>query len=93
MFNVELSGFDELQKQLRDAQKALQALDGDLCSLRFDPSNPADVQRAIEEMEGIVDARISPYRNNPLVAPVVDAAKKSFREEILRRAQEARGQV
>ncbi len=87
-----MKGFDDLSKQLEEAQKAAQALDGEIGTLRFNPADPQDVQRAIKEMERIVDARFAPCRSNPLVQPFADATKETFRKHILEQAREASGQ-
>lgn len=42
-----IKGFDELQRDLALAQEALQELDGDLCSVKFDPYDPASIEQAI----------------------------------------------
>lgn len=93
MFQIELKGLDELQRHAKEADKVAETLDGELGTLRFDRNDPADVQRAIEEMERTVDARVSPFPNNPFLAQMVEATKKMFRDEILRQAQEARGRA
>ena len=87
MFKVELSGFDELQDTLTDAQRAIESLDGELATLRVDPNNP---QAAIDEMESAVDAKLAPYRGNPIVEQIAEASKELFRNGILRQAQEAK---
>jgi hypothetical protein len=35
--SLKITGLDELKKQLDDAAKALQALDGDIATLKFNP--------------------------------------------------------
>jgi ferredoxin len=45
---LKISGLDSLTKELDDAQKALADLDGSIGSVSFDPSDPADIERAID---------------------------------------------
>jgi len=87
LFKVELSGFDELQKTLADAQRAIESLDGELATLRVDPDNP---QTAIAEMDRAVDAKLAPYRGNPIVEQIAEASKEHFRNGILEQAEEAK---
>jgi hypothetical protein len=87
LFKVELSGFDELQKTLDDAQRAIESLDGDIATLRVDPNNP---QAAIAEMERVVDAKLAPYRGNPIVEQISEASKEHFRKGILEQVEEAK---
>jgi hypothetical protein len=87
LLNFELSGFDELQKTLADAQRALESLDGELATLRVDPDNP---QAAVAEMDRAVDGKLAPYRGNPIVEQIAEASKEHFRNGILEQAEEAK---
>lgn len=83
---IELSGFDDLQRQLQDAEKAAEGLKGELGQLQFDPTIEAEVNRAIAEMEKMVDQRFAPYQSNPFITPFIDASKQAFRRAILQKA-------
>ena len=83
-------GLDALTRQLDEAGKAAAALDGDIVSLNFDPADARSVQNAISEMERAVDAKISRYRTNPLVADMVKKTKVYFRQAIQEKVREAR---
>jgi len=87
LFNLKITGFDDLQKTLDDAQRALKSLDGDLATLRVDPNNP---ETAITEMERAVDAKLAPYRGNVIVDQIADASKEQFRNYILEQVEEAK---
>lgn len=87
---VTTSGFDQLQKTLGDAQKALGELNGTIAELRFDPKDPASVAAAIAEMESAVDAKVAPYRGNPIIEPLAAKSKEAFRKAIEERATAAR---
>jgi len=88
MFNV--SGFDQLQKQLREASEALKNLDGDLCTVNFDPHDPASIEAAIQSVEAVIDERIEKYSNNEMVVNVAKEMKLKYRDEIIERAASAR---
>jgi hypothetical protein len=61
-FNVKITGLDEFQRKLDEFQKAMHSLDGTIAELRFDPKDPASVQRAVTEIEAAVDRKVAPYR-------------------------------
>lgn len=86
----EISGLDELGRQLTDAQKALEVLDGELGTVSFDPGDPASIEAAIQSVEAVIDERIGCYASNPIIAPLADEMKKKYREAIIDRAAEAR---
>ena len=88
--SLKFTGLDALDKTLKDAQRALESLHGDLATLRIDPNKP---QAAIAEMERLVDAKIAPYRGNAIVEPIAEASKKEFRKFILQQAEEAKREL
>ena len=88
MFKI--SGLDDLSRQLTDAQKALEALDGELGTVSFDPDDPASIEAAIQSVEAIIDERLGPYTSNPIIAPLAEEMKEKYREAIIDRAAEAR---
>lgn len=87
MFKI--TGLDKLQRELKDAQRAVQSLDGTIATLKFDPSNPASVQGAIRQMEAAIDSKTGPYRNNVMVMQVANGMKDAYREEIHKQVREA----
>lgn len=87
---MRITGFDKLQRELKEAQEALSALDGEVGRVHFNPDDPASIDGAIKEMEGILDERIGRFASNPIVAPLIEGAKESYRQAILEKAAEAR---
>jgi hypothetical protein len=87
---MKITGLDNLSKQLKDAQKALEGLDGELGAVKFDPDDPGSIEAAIKNAENMIDERIGPYASNPIVAPLAESAKEHFRKAILERAAAAR---
>jgi hypothetical protein len=85
-----ITGLDKLQRDLRDAQQALGDLDGDLCTLQFDPHDPASIEAAVAEMEQTIDERVGRVAGNPIIAPLVAEAKNHFRQAILDKAAASR---
>lgn len=88
MFKIE--GFDTLQKQLKQAEKAFAELDGDITDVRFDPHDPSSIEQAIQQVNDAVDAKVAPYTGNDMVMSVAEELKENARAEILERAAQAR---
>jgi hypothetical protein len=82
-----ISGLDDLQRDLADAQRALESLDGHITKIQFDREDQASVKRAIRQMEAAVDNKVAPYGDNPLVSQIVAQAKEHWRAEIMRQAK------
>ena len=72
MFKI--TGLDKIQKDLKDAQRALNELDGELGVVNFDPNDPASIESAIQSVNRMIDERIGKYSSNPIVAPLETAA-------------------
>ena len=85
-----MSALDNLSRQLTDAQKALDVLDGELGTVSFDPDDPASIEAAIQSVETIIDEKLGPYANNPIIAPLAEEMKEKYRDAIIDRASEAR---
>ena len=81
--SLKITGLDKLQRDLKDAQRALASLDGEITRLRFNPNDPASVQQAIRQMEQAVDSKTAAYSSNPLVAKIAQGTKEAFRKRIL----------
>jgi hypothetical protein len=82
-----ITGLDKLQREIRDAQRALRQLDGTIGTLSFDPDNPTSLQDAIRRMEQMIDSRVGTYRSNPMVSQIVAAVKEQYRQALLERCQ------
>lgn len=87
---MKITGFDKLQKQLANAQKALANLDGDLTTVQFNPKDPASIEAAVQKVEQLIDEKVGDYSDNPFVAPLVEQSKAHFREAIIEKAAAAR---
>ena len=87
---MRIKGIDALQREISGAKRALEAMDGELGSVSFDPEDPSSIEAAIQQAETLIDERLGQYQNNPFVAPLIDGAKEQFRQAILDMAAEAR---
>lgn len=86
----EISGLDQLTRQLEQAQQAFAEIDGELGTVEFNPHDPASIEAAIQQVEAMIDAKVKPWADNPLVAEVVDGMKEQYRTAIIDRAAQAR---
>lgn len=86
---VKITGIDKLQKQLKEVEKATDALNGSY-DVRFDASDPASIENAIQEAYSLVDERASSYATNPMVSPLIEHMKENLRQQILASAEQQR---
>ncbi|WP_322885749.1 hypothetical protein U8C32_21645 (plasmid) [Sinorhizobium medicae] len=87
---MKITGLDKLSRQLKDAEKAISELDGQLGTVTFTPDDPASIENAIHQVEAIIDERVGRYASNPFVAPLIEGLKEQYREGIIGRAAAAR---
>ena len=90
MFKI--TGLDALTKQLKEAERALEGLDGTLGTVNFNPHDPESIEAAIVEVEAMIDERLGAYSGNPIVGPMSEELKEKYRQGILERAAEARAE-
>lgn len=88
MFKI--TGLDQLNHDLEEAQMAMSEVDGELGSVRFDPQDPTSVEAAIHEVERLIDEKLGSYASNPIVGPLIEGMKEQYRQGILDKAAEAR---
>lgn len=88
MFKI--TGLDKLQKQLEQAQQAFAELDGDLCTVNFNPNDPASIEAAIQQVNTTIDVKISSWTDNPMVKQAAEGMKEQYREAIIEKAAAAR---
>ncbi|MCR6496280.1 hypothetical protein LJB71_08650 [Thermomonas sp. S9] len=87
---IKITGLDELTRQLDQAQAAIDEIDGDLGTVSFDPHDPASIEAAIQQAKVLIDGKVQPWADNPLVAQLADGLKEQYRNAIIERAAEAR---
>lgn len=81
-----VTGLDNLTKELDEVAKAVASLDGTITTVKFDPSDPVSVDRAIRDMESAVDRKAARYRSNPLVANLAKELKATYAKALRDRA-------
>src|SRR5258706_4634323 len=87
---IKISGLDELQRELEQAQHAMEAIDGELTQVSFDPEDPASIEAAIQQVNDAIDQRVGEYSQNAIVSPLIDQMKERYRQAILEKAAETR---
>ena len=87
---LKITGFDKLEKELKEAEQALSELDGELGVVKYNPFDPAGIEAAIQSVNQMIDNRTERYANNSIIGPLAEQMKESYRENILRKATEAR---
>jgi hypothetical protein len=88
--SFKITGLDALKRQFEDAADALKALDGEIDTVKFDPSDPSSVEAAVVQIEQTIDTKVAPYRGNKIVESFVGQMKGRYRQEIYDRAAKAR---
>lgn len=89
MFQFQIEGLERLPSLFEELSDAIKQLNGKLCEVHFDPTQPGQVQAAINEVERAVDGRLSRFWENPLVQQLAASTKEKLREEILKRVSGA----
>lgn len=87
---MKITGLDKLQKNVKEAHRALSELDGELGVVSFDAHDPASIEAAIQSVNRMVDQRLGEFSANPIIRPLADQMKENHRERILQKAAEAR---
>ena len=87
---MKIKGFEKLSKTLKDAERALAELDGQLGEVSFNPFDPASIEAAIQEIEYMIDRRLGSYSKNPMIGPMIAGLKEQYRAGITERAAQAR---
>lgn len=87
---MKITGLEKLSRDLKDAERAIAELDGNIGTVNFDPEHPGSIEAAIASVEQMLDERVGEQAKNPIVAPVLNEMKERYRQAILDRASEAR---
>lgn len=87
---VKITGLDGVSKSLNEASKALEGLQENLGSVSFDPHDPASIDRAMREVDAMVDDKLGDYSSNAIIGPLAEQMKEQYRAAIRERAAAAR---
>ena len=87
---MKISGFDELEKEFKDAEKAIAEIDGKFGEVNFDPHDPASIEAAIQSVNRLIDEKLGAYESNLIVGELIEGLKEEYRQGILDLAANAR---
>ena len=59
-------GLDEFARKIEELQKAVAELDGEIASVKFDLDDPESIERAIQELNAAIDAKVAHYARNDI---------------------------
>lgn len=90
LLDIKITGFEKLSREFNEASEALASVNGEIARLKFNCSDPVDVQRAIGEMERAIDEKVGRHKRNDLVRSLAAKMKEQFRQQILQRASAKR---
>jgi len=86
MIKFEITGLDDLQNALQDAQQAAEDLNGEIAQLHFDPGDQESIERAIAQGKAAVDTRLGQYETNPFVSKMSEGLKQQIEDQVRQRA-------
>lgn len=81
---------EQIARDMKQLQEALESIDGDLTTVTFNPHDPASIDAAIQQIEATLDERLGPYTTNPFVGPLLESMKENHRAGLIERATSAR---
>ena len=87
---VKITGLDKLSRKLDELSKFVKDMDGHLGEVKFSPNDPSDIERAIAEVEAMVDERAASYSRNDAVQNIAAEMKERYRQAIVEKAAAAR---
>lgn len=90
MLTIKTTGFDTLERQMKEMQNAMDELGEELGTVKFNPSDPLSIESAIQQIEQTIDDRVGNYATNSMLASVIEGLKETFRDGIIEQAANAR---
>lgn len=85
-----ITGLDQLQTQLKEAQEALTRVEGELGTVQFNSGDPESIEAAMRHIDALIDERLGDYLDNPIIGPLSEGMKEKYKEAILEQAQAMR---
>lgn len=83
---IKITGLDKLSRSLDELSKFAEEIDGHIGEVQFNPRDPTDIERAIAEMERMIDERSASYGRNEYVQNIATEMKERYRQAILEKA-------
>ena len=89
-FDMTIDGLNKFTRKLKELEKAVADLDGNLANLTFDPHDPHSIEQAIQQFHTAIDEKTTNYAHNEMVVKISDELKEMGTTRILERAAAAR---
>lgn len=89
---AKVTGLNSLSKKLGELSKFTDDADGHLGVVSYDPYDPGSIDRAIKQIEAIVDERASSYPRNDLIQNIAESMKESYSRQLLEKAAAKRAE-
>jgi len=70
------------QQQVEELKEAAATLSSSLGKFTYNPKDKADVERAVSEMEAVVDGKLAAWMHNPLVQKMAEDTKEKLRDQM-----------
>lgn len=83
---VKITGLDKLSKKMKELSVFAGDMDGRLGSVAYVPDDAASIDRAMHEIDALVDEHASHYPSNDLIQNIADRMKESYRSQLLEKA-------
>ena len=87
---MKTTGLDALIRDMKELERAVGDLDGEIAHVTFDPHDPQSIEQAIQQLYTAIDDKVAGYAHNKMVAKVAEEFKEAGRNNILERAAAAR---
>lgn len=89
---IKIEGLERLTRELKEFEKAVASMDGELGTVNLDPSDAGSIERAIIEVEAIIDRKTADYPSNALISELGESMKENLRQQIIDKAAHARAE-
>jgi len=89
-WQMKITGLEQLSKSLKELERAVADLDGNIGNIQFDPHDPESIELAVQSAHRAIDEKLAPYARNEMVAGLANDLKENVRATILERAAAAR---
>lgn len=87
---MKFKGFDAIKKKTEQLSKFAKEIDGELAHVKFDPSDPASIEAALQEINDAIDAKTKSYERNDWIQNLAEQLKEHGRNSVLKKAAAAR---
>ena len=87
---IKITGLDAIKRKTEQMSRFASEIDGELASVSFDPSDPASIEAALQQVSDAIDDKTKSYDRNDWVQNLAAQLKEQARNAILEKAAAAR---